>query len=149
MNNKDSTTQKMIRKPVMNSIFLSLFLILCVPAFPVIADESIEMEFEELPDTVKKTVLERLALEDIRKIEEILVNNYLKYKIESTKTVGPDEYIDIDLTVDSRGKVIHEDIFKTSGDLSTSLPGSDDPEEAEDAEKPDLHVESAPQQDQP
>jgi hypothetical protein len=139
----------MIRKPIMNSIFLSSFLILCVPAFPVIADESIEMEFEELPDTVKKTVLERLALEDIRKIEEILVNNYLKYKIESTKTVGPDEYIDIDLTVDSRGQVIHEDIFKTSGDLSTSLPGSDETEEAEPAEKPDPPVDSAPQQDQP
>jgi hypothetical protein len=139
----------MIRKPIMNSIFLSLFLILWVPAFPVIADESIEMEFEELPDTVKKTVLERLALEDIRKIEEILVNNYLKYKIESTKTVGPDEYIDIDLTVDSRGQVIHEDIFKTSGDLSTSLPGSDETEEAEAAEKPDPPVDSSPQQDQP
>ncbi|MDO8846418.1 MAG: hypothetical protein Q7U98_00075 [Methylicorpusculum sp.] len=133
----------------MKTIFLSLCLLLAIPAFPVIAEESIEMEFEELPDTVKKTVLERLSLEDIRKIEEILVNNYLKYKIESTKTVGPDEYIDIDLTVDSRGQVLHEDIFKTSGDLSPSLTDSDEPEETEDSEKTDLPTDPEPQQDQP
>ncbi|MCD2450343.1 hypothetical protein GO003_008085 [Methylicorpusculum oleiharenae] len=130
----------------MKYIFLSLCLLLSIPAFPVIAEESIEMEFEELPDTVKKTVLERLSPEDIRKIEEVLVNNYLKYKIESTKTVGPDEYIDIDLTVDSRGKVIHEDIFKTSGDLSTSFPDSDELDE--ESEKPDPAVDSTPEQDQ-
>lgn len=139
----------MIRKPIMKTIFLSLCLLLSTLVFPVIADESIEMEFEELPDVVKKTVQERVTLEDIRKIEEILVNNYLKYKIESTKTVGPDEYIDIDLTVDSSGKVIHEDIFKTSGDLSTSLPDLDEPEAPEESEKPNLPADSAPEQDEP
>jgi hypothetical protein len=93
------------RKSMPNKIALLVFYTL-FSCNTVFAEEAVEIPFETLPDTVKKTTLDYMEKQRITKITSISDEGHVKFEIETDKAENNKDIIAQDIVTSSDGKIM-------------------------------------------
>jgi len=75
-------------------------------ALTIAAEERSPLTFAELPEAVRSRVSQFIDQANITKVEKISDNGYVKFEIESTKTVNKKDFVDTDMVVAADGAII-------------------------------------------
>jgi hypothetical protein len=90
----------------MNYKIYSWAILSVISTLTIAAEERSTMKFDALPDAVRSTVAEFIEQANITKIEKVIDSGYVKFEIESTKTVDKKNFIDTDMVVATDGAII-------------------------------------------
>jgi hypothetical protein len=82
-------------------VFLSL-----ISSATFAAEERSDITFDALPEAVRNTVSHFIDKANITKIEQVTDDGYVKFEIESTKTVDNKEFTATDMTVAADGDIM-------------------------------------------
>ena len=86
--------------------FLIALLMVLFHLNSAVAAEITQVQFDSLPEAVKKTTLAIIDQKDISKLSQINDNNLIRFEIEADKTENNQDVVSLELVIASNGKLM-------------------------------------------